>query len=293
MSYQSIEVRPLAGNIGAEIFGPDLSRLTDEVFAEIHDAFMKHCVIFFRDQDLTLEDHYNLVRRFGPLLEDPFIKPPEGQNEVTMVAREPHETHTFGESWHTDTSYMKKPPAATLLYALEVPPYGGDTLFANQYLAYETLSPGLREVLDGLVAIHDTKGYNQILLTKFKPDWSVKPRLDDKMEEAAKIVTEHPLVRTHPITGRKALYMSRGYTRYFKGWAFDESRVLIDWLADWQVKPEFTCRFRWEKGSLAIWDNRCALHKAMNDYRNVRRIMRRIMAEGDKPQGPALRHEAA
>jgi len=284
MAYQTIDVKPLAGNIGAEVFGVDLSKdLDQQTFSEVHQAFLDHLVIFFRDQDLSVEQQGNFVKRFGPLIHDPFIKAPDNAPEVMMVTREKHETYTFGEAWHSDSSYMEKPPLGSFLYCLETPDAGGDTMFANQYLAYESLSEGMKKMLDGLTAIHTAEGYNNSLVTKFKDDWSIKPRHDDVMKAAAEIVSEHPVVRTHPETGRKALYVSKGYTRYFKGWGFDESRVLIDWLANHAVRPEFTCRFRWKPGSMAMWDNRCAQHAPLNDYRNQRRIMRRIVAQGDRP----------
>ncbi len=284
MTYQTIDVKPLAGNIGAEVFGVDLSKdLDQQTFSEVHQAFLDHLVIFFRDQDISTEQQGNFVKRFGPLIHDPFIQAPEGQPEVMMVTRKEHETYTFGEAWHSDSSYMEKPPLGSFLYCLEAPDVGGDTMFANQYLAYDSLSEGMKKMLDGLTAIHTAEGYNNSLVTKFKDDWSIRPRYDDVMKAAAEIVSEHPVVRTHPETGRKALYVSRGYTRYFKGWSFDESRVLIDWLANHAVRPEFTCRFRWRSGSLAMWDNRCAQHAPLNDYRNKRRVMRRIVAQGDRP----------
>lgn len=286
MNYQTIEVKPLAGNIGAEILGADLANLTQESFAEIHHAFLEHMALIIRDQDLSVKDQSNFVERFGPLIHDPFIKAPEGSPELLIIEKKENERYTYGDGWHSDSTFMAKPPLASFLYAKEIPPVGGDTLFSNQYLAYETLSPGLKAVLDDLVAVHSASGMRQIIADgKYKDDRTMKLRVDewDEMEKAIDAQVEDPVVRTHPETGRKALYATRSYLKHFKGWTPEESKPLIDFLFDHSIRPEFTCRIRWEVGSFAMWDNRCALHKPVTDYQGHRRIMYRMMAEGDRP----------
>ncbi len=284
MTYQTIEVRPLAGNIGAEIFGVDLSKdLNQQTFSEIHQAFLENIVIFFRDQDLTIEQQGAFTQHFGPLIHDPVIASPDGRPELMIVAREANEPYVFGDGWHTDSSYMEKPPLGSCLYAKEVPEYGGDTGFTNLYLAYETLSPGLRKTLDGLTAVHSPGPYNKSLMAgRFGEDRTMKLRHDDVMREALASTVEHPVIRTHPETGRKALYVCRAYVERFKDWTVEESKPLLEFLYQHQLRPEFSCRFRWRAGSLALWDNRCALHKPLADYKG-RRIMHRIVAEGDRP----------
>jgi len=177
--------------------------------------------------------------------------------------------------WHSDTAYVERPPMASMLYAVEIPPYGGDTLFANQYLAYETLSEGLKQTLAGLVGINSS--------TKAEVSKTREDRLRDAGAEVKVLVGEHPVVRTHPETGRKALYVNGGHTTQFKGWTERESRPVLDYLFEHQVQPEFTCRFRWEPGSLAFWDNRCTQHNPVNDYHGFRRVMHRVTLAGDTP----------
>ena len=284
MTYQTIDVRPLSGSVGAEIFGVDLAQeLTQETFAEIHQAFLDHLVVFFRDQDLTVDQQISFARRFGPLAVDPFIAGPGDRPELMIVAREKHEQRAFGENWHSDNSYLEKPPLGSFLYAVEVPPTGGDTLFASQYRAYETLSPGLQARLEKLRAVHTPHGYHRAIAAGQFDDGAMKLRDDDLMEQTLTSQAIHPVVRTHPQTQRKALYVNRSYTIQFLDWTEAESRPLLDFLIDHAVKPEFSCRFRWQPGSLALWDNRCVMHLAINDIHGFRRIMHRVVAEGDRP----------
>jgi taurine dioxygenase len=285
MSYRIIEVRAISGSLGAEIHGVDLSKdLGQEIFAEIHRAFLEHLVIFFRDQHLTVDQHIAFAQRFGPLIVDPFVKSPEDRPELMIVVREKTEKRIFGEGWHSDNTFLDRPPLGSFLYAKEVPPFGGDTAFANQYLAYEDLSPALRGTLDSLRAIHSPASYNKsISAGRFGDDRAMKLRHDAVMEAALASEVEHPVVRTHPETGRKALYVNAGYTTRFKGWTAEESQPLLKYLYEHAVKPEYSCRFRWATNSLALWDNRCVMHKAINDYFGQRRIMHRVAAEGDRP----------
>jgi len=285
MRYSRIDVEPLSGSIGAEIRGADLAReLPQETFAEIHRAFLEHLVVMFPEQRLTPAQQIAFARRFGPVMIDVFMKSPEGLPELMVVVKDKHEKKAFGEVWHSDNSYLEKPPLGSFLYALEVPPHGGDTLFANQYLAYETLSPGLRKMLDGLKAVHNPRSYTQsIAAGNFGAERTMKLRNDAVMAVAETIETEHPAVRTHPETGRKALYVNPAYTVRFSGWTEAESRGLLEHLWAHAVKPEFTCRYRWSAGALTLWDNRCAMHHPINDYHGHRRLMHRVTAEGDRP----------
>ena len=285
MHYSRIDVKPLSGSIGAEIRGADLSGdLAQETFAEIHAAFLEHLVVMFPDQRLTPAQQIGFARRFGPVMIDPFMKSPEGLPELMIVIKEKHEKLAFGEVWHSDNSYLEKPPLGSFLYALEVPAYGGDTLFANQYLAYERLSAGLHRVLDGLKAVHNPRSYTKSIgAGNFGDQRTMKLRGDAVMEAAQRIETEHPVVRTHPETGRKALYVNPAYTVRFSGWTEAESRGLLEHLWAHAVRPEFTCRYRWSAGALTLWDNRCAMHHPINDYHGQRRVMHRVTAEGDRP----------
>ncbi|MSP51829.1 MAG: taurine dioxygenase [Alphaproteobacteria bacterium] len=284
MASDSFEIKPLSGSVGAELLGLDLARdLSQETFEAIHRAFLDHQVIFFRDQELTVDQQIEFARRFGPLLVDPFIKSADERAELMEVVREKHEARAFGENWHSDNTYLEKPPLASFLYAKEVPPYGGDTVFSNQYLAYESLSPGMRAFIDGLRARHAPWGYhNAIGLGQFK-NGGMKLRGEDVVNEALKIEALHPVVRTHPETGRKALYVNRAYTIRFEDWTEAESRPVLDYLLTHAIRTEFTCRFRWAAKSLAVWDNRCLLHQAINDVHGFRRAMNRVVAEGDRP----------
>ena len=214
----------------------------------------------------------------GKPVEYPFVKGIEGFPEVIEVKKLEHERHNFGGIWHSDTAYLEEPPMGSMLLAREVPPYGGDTVFANQYLAYETLSDGMKRLLDGLVGGEQPRP--RPTSTRTREDRVKDRRPSDAQEYEA----EHPVVRTHPETGRKALYVNVGHTVRFKGMTEEESAPLLEFLFRHQVRPEFTCRFRWQVGSLAFWDNRCAQHNPINDYHGYRRVMHRITLAGDKPR---------
>lgn len=280
-----IEVHPISGSIGAEIHGVDLAHdLAPAAFDEIRRAFREHLVLFFPGQRLEPRQQTAFARRFGPLIIDPFMKSPDDSPELMVVVKEAHEKLAFGEGWHSDSTFLDRPPMASFLYARAVPPYGGDTMFANQYLAYEALSPGLRSVLDGLKAVHTSASYNVgIASGRFGPMRTMKLRNDAVMDAAMQAKVEHPVVRTHPETGRKALYVNRAYTVRFKDWSEEESWPLLEYLFEHAVRPEFTCRYRWATGTLAVWDNRCAMHNPVNDYHGQRREMHRVVAEGDRP----------
>jgi taurine dioxygenase len=274
--YRHIEVHPIAGALGAGIEGVDVSRaIEDEVVAEIRQALLDHLVIFLRNQKLTPHAQLAFARRFGEPMEYPQLKGLPECPLITPVVKLEHERVNFGGIWHSDTTYLARPPMASMLYALETPPYGGDTLFANQYLAYETLSEGLKQALAGLAGVNSS--------LKADASRTREDRLRAAGAELKVLVGEHPVVRTHPETGRKALYVNVGHTTHFKGWSEQESAPLLDYLFRHQVKPELTCRFHWEPGSLAFWDNRCTQHNAVNDYHGFRRVMHRVTLAGDTP----------
>ena len=280
MSYDRITVSPIAGALGAEIGGVDISRpIDDATFAEIRRAWVANLVIFFRGQTLDDEALTAFGRRFAPLFRHPNLVTEGPYPDIVRIRRMPGDQRIVGEDWHTDTTCMREPPCGAVLYAVDVPPYGGDTLFANQYLAYETLSGGMKERLANLTAVHSdiTVAGPQAGRNKFR---STKVREDADWRET---VAEHPVVRTHPESGRKALFVNRSYTQRFSGMTAEESRPLLDFLWEHATRPEFTCRFRWEKGSVTVWDNRCTMHIAVNDVWEFPRIMHRVQMSGDRP----------
>ena len=275
--YRHIEVQPISGALGAEVSGVDLAHaLSDEVVAEIRQAFLDHLVLFFRGQHLTPAAQLEFARRFGEPMEYPQLKGLPECPLITPVIKLEHERHNFGGVWHSDTTYLERPPMASMLYAVEIPPYGGDTLFANQYLAYETLSPGMRETLARLRGVNTS--------TKADVTRSREDRLRAAGVESKALSAAHPVVRTHPETGRRALYINAGHTSHFEGWTEAESAPVLNFLFQHQIQAEFTCRFNWRVGSMALWDNRCAQHYPVNDYHGHRRVMHRITLAGDQPR---------
>jgi taurine dioxygenase len=279
VASNGFEVRPISGSIGAELLGIDLAAEPGHnVIAAIRQAWLEHGVVFFRNQDLPPAKFMNVAKRFGEPVEYPFVKGIEGFPEIIPVVKLEHEKQNFGGIWHSDTSYLDEPPMGTMLIAREVPPRGGDTLFANMYLAYEMLSDGMKRMLEGLVAFNHSAKAD---VTRTRED---RIRDSGKGGVRREFVSEHPVVRTHPETGRKALYINVGHTVRFKDMTEEESTPILEFLFQHQIRPEFTCRFHWEVGSLAFWDNRCVLHNPVNDYHGHRRVMHRITLAGDKPR---------
>jgi taurine dioxygenase len=266
-----MEVRRIAGALGAEVLGVDLSR--DFPVRDIRAAFLEHQVVFFRDQKLDPAQFMAFARAMGRPVPYPFVPGIEGFPEVIEVKKLEHERHNFGGIWHSDTAYLEEPPMGSMLLAREIPPYGGDTLFASQTIAYEALSQGMKRLLEGLSAVNSSA----------KADVT-RTREDRVKEYSRHYEAEHPVVRTHPETGRKALYVNFGHTVRFRGMTEQESAPLLEFLFRHQVKPEFTCRFQWQVGSLAFWDNRCTQHNPVNDYHGHRRVMHRITLAGDRPK---------
>ncbi|HWB45319.1 MAG TPA: TauD/TfdA family dioxygenase [Hyphomicrobiaceae bacterium] len=275
----TFEVRPIAGNIGAEILGVDLNRDMDDegTIAAIRRTWLDHCVVFFRDQELPPGNFLKFAKRFGNVVEYPFIKGLEDFPEIIPVVKLEHEKTNFGGIWHSDTAYLDIPPMATMLIARETPPFGGDTMFANMYLAYDTLSDGMKKLLDGLIGINSSAKAD---VTKTRED---RVRDSKRADARTEYVGEHPIVRTHPETGRKALYVNTAHTQRIKGMTDEESAPILNFLFQHQIKPEFTCRFSWRPGSIAFWDNRCALHNPVNDYHGYKRLMHRVTLAGEKP----------
>lgn len=276
-AYRHLQVTPVAGALGAEVQGVELARpLAPDVVAEIRQALLAHLVIFFRGQQLGPAELLAFAEQFGRPAEYPQMQGLPGYPRVIAVTKLEHERVNFGGVWHSDTTYLDRPPMGSVLYAVEVPPYGGDTLFANQYLAYETLSGGLKTTLAGLVGVNSS--------AKAEISRTREDRLREAGVELKVLAGTHPVVRTHPETGRQALYVNAAHTTHFQGWTIEESRPLLDFLFAHQVRPEFTCRFRWQPGSLAFWDNRCAQHNPVNDYHGFRRVMHRVTLAGDVPR---------
>jgi taurine dioxygenase len=276
----AIGIHPVAGALGAEVSSVDLARpLDDAAVAALRQAWLEHLVLFFRDQNLSPAQFLAFARRFGEPIEYPFVRGLDDYPEIIPVLKLEHERVNFGGVWHSDTAYLDVPPMASMLVAREIPPFGGDTLFANMYLAYETLSDGLKRMLDGLVAVNSS--------AKADASRTREDRMKDRAREAARdYVAAHPVVRRHPETGRRALYVNVAHTVRFDGMTEEESAPLLAFLFQHQIRPEFTCRFRWRPGSIAFWDNRCAQHHAINDYRGHRRLLHRVTLAGDTPKGP-------
>lgn len=277
-SYRHIDVHPLSPALGAEIHGVDIAAgVNDQQFADIRQAFLDYSVIFFREQNLTPEQHLAFARRWGEIDINRFFKTVDGYPMIAEVGKEPEQRNNLGNSWHTDHSYDPAPAMGSILYAKAVPSHGGDTLFANMYLAYEALSPGLQQTLSSLNALHSSRqifGENAY----YHDNTDLKGRVGNP--ELATQDAVHPVVITHPDTGRKALYVNRDFTVCFDGWTKEESKPLLDYLYQHAARPEFTCRFHWQKGSIAFWDNRSTWHYALNDYHGERRLLHRITVAG-------------
>jgi len=273
-----LTVKRIAGALGAEIGGVDLRELDDGTLAAIRAAWLEHLVVFFRDQPLAPAQYMAFAQRIGQPIEYPFVNGIAGFPEIIEVKKLEHERINFGGVWHSDTAYLEVPPMASMLLAREVPPQGGDTLFANMYLAYESLSDGMKRLVEPLWAVNSSAKAD---VTRTRED---RLKTDGNDKAGRELVAEHPVVRTHPETGRKALYVNFAHTVRFRGMTEKESAPLLEFLFQHQVRPEFTCRFSWQVGSLALWDNRCAQHNPVNDYHGHRRLMHRITLAGDRPQ---------
>ncbi len=277
MDYKEIEVTPQSTALGAVISGIDLSKEPSKhAMAELEDAFGRYSVIFFRDQNLTPQQHIAMAKRWGAINVNRFFKPLDGYPQIAQVIKEANQKENIGGTWHTDHSYDLIPAMGSMLYAREVPTVGGDTLFSSMYLAYEALSEDMKKMLADLKAWHSSRhafGYSVTDSEHFEDGRLANP--GQATQDAL-----HPVVITHPLTGRKALYVNADFTVRFDGWTVEESQPILDLLYAHGARQEFTCRFHWESGSIAFWDNRATWHYAMNDYPGQRRIMHRITLEG-------------
>ena len=285
----TLTISPVTPHCGAEVTGLDLRNASDDAMATVRDALAAHSVLFVRGQHLSPDEQVALTRRFGEVLRVPYIQHLAEHPDVIAVLKEPDERKisTFGGTWHSDFSFLDEPPSLTLLHAIELPAVGGDTLWSSQYAAYEALSPGMQALLEPLRAVqtawpHGTRGPG--------PNAAVsKSVVMTRNDPTADREVLHPVVRVHPVTGRKALFVNPVYTQWFEGMTEAESRPLLQYLFDHATKAEFTCRVRWTPGTLAIWDNRCLLHLAINDYDGSRRLLHRTTVAGDRPVGPSRR----
>ncbi len=275
-----LEFEPITGVLGAEVAGVDLSGdLSDETITAIRRAFVEHKVLVFRDQELTHDDQIRFGRRFGDLDTHPFVEPSPDHPEVVEIITEPDDVANFGGGWHTDVTFLEEPDLGSILYAVDLPPVGGDTLFADQVAAYEALSDTMKGMLEDLTAIHSAE------LQYGQGGYSTKSKaMVGTDTDPALFRNEHPVVRTHPESGRKALYVNGAFTTRIRGLRGDESDALLRFLLRHAVKSQFTCRVSWEPGTLVMWDNRCVLHRAVHDYTGHRRHVRRITVKGDRPR---------
>ena len=276
--YKNIKIKKVSGAIGALIEDVQLGEnLAENTSNEIYDAFLKHQVIFFRDQNFTSESLLSFAKRIGTPIIYPFVKGLESFPEITPILKKETDVNNFGGIWHSDTTYQDEPPKGTMLYALEVPEFGGDTEFSNQYLAYENLSKKMKLFLEKQKAVN-ISGKGKV--TKTRSDVMKHSSVGLKSDELEAI---HPVVRTHPETKKKSLYINEAHTTNFVGMTVEESTPILEFLFKHQIKSEFTYRFKWKKGSVSIWDNRCSIHNPINDYHGSRRLMHRIIFQGDKP----------
>ncbi len=285
--YRHLQALPLSSAMGAEIRGIDIRAIDDAQFAELEHALYRHKMVYLRDQQARFEDQEKLTLRFGNFGVDAYTAGVEGHPNVQRVVKEADESSPmiFGGNWHTDSPFLERPPAVSLLYGAEIPPYGGDTLYANTELAYQTLSPGMQELLVGL-KVHMSARKVLAGLRRHTPDgMDVKVTSIDMDVEERTLVdgAVHPLVRTHPKTAAKSLYVCPTYTVGIEGLRTEEASPLVDFLCGHILQPLYTCRLRWEPGTLALWDNRACMHHASNDHDGYRREMWRTIVEGEVP----------
>ena len=271
-----IEVVPVSGGVGVEVHNVDIKAGIDAgTFDELRTAFVENGLIFLRDQDITPGEHIAFAERWGEININRFFPRLDGYDQIATVTKEPDQTTNIGGGWHTDHSYDHVPAMGSILIARETPPVGGDTLFACMYTAYDTLSDGLKQTLEDMKAVHSSRHI-------FGEQSSYRDTMKDRFSnpEDATQDAVHPVVITHPESGRKALYVNPGFTLHFDGWTAAESKPLLDYLYAHAVQLEHTTRFQWAPGSIAFWDNRCTWHYALNDYHGTRREMHRITIEG-------------
>jgi alpha-ketoglutarate-dependent taurine dioxygenase len=292
-TYKSIQAQPLAAAMGAEIVGVDAARLTDEQSEEIRQALFRHKMIFLRGQKLTHGDHEAFSLRFGRFAEDAYTQGVPGHRDVHPLIKEASDPSkmVFGEGWHTDSPFLPEPPAITILRSVQVPPFGGDTTWANSALAYAMLSDTYREMVRGLrvhfslrdvlTAVHQAVEVSDSPIGRLASTRGATTVSDDLRRKIAG--NSHPLVRTHPVTGEKALYVDPSYGIGIEGMLPEESAPILRFLSEHLTQPAFTCRLRWEPDMLVLWDNRLCVHQAYNDYQGYRRELYRTTVAGEKP----------
>ena len=277
-NYSTINVKPLSGNIGAEIDGVNLKKISKEQFKEIKIVFGKYGVIFFRNQNLSPEEEIIFAELWGEININRFFTNLEGYPKIALVSKEPDQKKNIGGAWHTDHTYDLEPAMGSILFAHQVPKKGGDTLFSSMYAAYETLSDGLKDTLKNMYGRHSSRHVFGTSRAERNDDTVGRIINSDKAKQDA----IHPVVITHPQTGKKALFVNPTFTLGFDGWSDEDSKPLLNYLYSHATKPEFTCRFKWEEGSIAFWDNRSTWHLAVNDYHGQRRLMHRITINGTR-----------
>ncbi len=285
-NYRHIEVQPLTGVLGAEIFGVDLRQpLAPEVWAEIRDAFADHQVILFPNQQPTHEQHLRFARGFGQVIQLPQLRSVEDHPDVQMIRRLASDTgRVIGENWHADSTYMDEPPLAVVMRAVDVPSYGGDTGFLSMYAAYEALSPAFKELIAPLNVVHSaTRIFGSAYLAQNRRYNASGAKSDMNVELGDREIA-HPLVCTHEVSGRKFLYLNKTYTQRIEGFTNEESGPILAFLYDHCARFDFTCRARWRKDQILVWDNRCTMHRAIPDYAGQDRLMTRVTIAGKRPQ---------
>ena len=288
-AYRHITAVPLAAAMGAEIRGVQISQLSDAQFGEIEDALYRHKMIYFRDQDMGHADQEAFTLRFGEFGVDAYTRGAAGHRNVQPVIKEAdtHTTMVFGSRWHTDSPFMERPPAISMLYGAEIPPWGGDTMWCNTVLAYNTLSDVMKQVLAPLRVHMTAIEVVQQLQLESGGDPKLSALGDIELDmETQKMITGwyHPLVRTHPVTGEKALYVEHAYSHGIQGMREDEAQALLGFLKGHVTQPAFSCRLRWAPGTFTVWDNRICIHQAFNDYDGFRRVMYRTCVLGEVPR---------
>lgn len=273
MSYERISVAPIAGALGAEVSGVDLGQpLDQQTETELHDAWMKHLVLFFREQNIGAAEHKSFARRFGELHVHPVLPSRRDEGHPEIIVLESDETRPYvAENWHSDVTFERKPPLGSVLRGAIIPEFGGDTMWSSMYAAYEALSSAMQRVLSELHAVHDGGQFRAVATEK------------QKEELAKNEKTTHPMIRTHPVTGRKGIFVNAGFTRKIVGMRSKESAALLHFLFEHVTSPEFVCRFRWRPNSIAMWDNRCTQHRVVTDNLKAHRRMERVTICGDEP----------
>ena len=276
-----MDIKLLSGALGAEVNGIDLKDTSDKNFKKINDLLLEHKVIFFRNQSLTADEHIALAEKFGPLETHAYVKGLDKYPEIVRIIKGKDEKNQWGENWHSDVSYNEKPTKAVILKSIKIPPVGGDTCFSNMEIAWENLDEKIKDKIKDKKAIHSSLGASFFIDNYKKMKGNSKKNYDEYSNT-------HPIVRTHPETGKKILFVNWTYTKKIIGLDKEESDEILNKIFEHQARLEFTCRFTWTENAVAIWDNRSVIHFAIADFYPQRglgheRVMDRIAVEGDRP----------